>query len=649
MARCMDKGTERVYKPAYRVIMQSSIVGLSLLGSVIASCGDGSQSRQSVSADSAISTVDLLRVDDLAIEAWNDATEQRFDQSLEKAERAVKLDGASHRAWYTLGRTLFAERKYEAAAQKFRRAAELDTSCSMCTTGLVTSLAFSGDSRAARQVAVRAAEVPPHTILHSSLSLLARGKDEHRARLRELAAEHPREPMVYLLIAGVEELAGDSAAALDAATKAIELDPQFGLAYATRSLLRDENTDRGAVRDDLGRALAAGATYPAVLANRGRIENQMRPGDGLEDTQRAIAMYGPDHAPSGVHVSLAAISYARGDLSTAKRALLDAAVRHGNSGFFYPTDTQESFLSWIAAARSHGERDDVHWYFLAVAAHFEQQNMEGKKFAAKVVELDSSWPLAWFVLGHFQDYLGDTKLAAESFLRAARAEPRFGFAWTRAADALRRCGDLKGADDACLQLGRHCPDWAIGLGFLAERDLENERYDAAIRKATRSLAGKWSADVLYVRSQARRALRDRDGELRDLQLSVGASPTPRALLARGRYWLEANQSEAGLKDLFAAHAQAGPDSAIGRQASALIAPYFDACSSCGGAGGRTESRYVTCGFCGGSGSIGLGSQGVGAAALQTRNQCSSCTGGRRWENVFVECDACGGSGQVRKR
>lgn len=608
----------------------------------------GSQPATPISGENRLSEEvrRLLEADDLAIRAWMDMNETRFSQGLEKAEQAAAIDPDSPRVRRAVARGFLLTERYGRATAAFRAALELDEADSASWCGLVFAHCLSSEWVQARSAAIERARSTPNDILLADATLLSKSVPDMVQLCERISAANPSEPLAHLVLASAKFVANDRPGAFSAASRAIALDPQFALAYEMRAIVGSNTLSNEKLLDHT-KAIELGADFATPYANRAIMYQRVDPRNGLEDAQAAVRLCPPSRVSPATYIAIAQVHYVQGDIGGAQAAITAASLAGDFAGYIYFGDDEGAFKRWIATQKPSGPNDAVYWYLRGVAADSDGRVTEARDCFQEAVRISPEWFSPQFCLAHVYRHLREEAAATEWFVRAARVEPRFGPACSMALLMLQKAGEADRAEQAAEILARHHPHWPVGLRMLAERDLAGGRYEQAIRRTTESLYTIWNEDALYVRSQARRELGDMQGEKNDLDLSILTGKSPRALLARGRAFLKLKQVGPAVEDLLQAKRLSPAGSLVAVEAWGLVREYVVTCDDCAGSGYHTLQRYTTCSMCGGSGSVGFGTEGQGTAALRPKNVCRRCNGTQTaWETVNEPCQTCGGN-QVR--
>nr|WP_245215692.1 tetratricopeptide repeat protein [Pararoseomonas baculiformis] len=299
----------------------------------------------------------------LADIAWRRGQPDLAEPHFLRARQVAPREAVPEHAW---GRFLVMRGRTDEAAAAFRAALERNPS-SPARLDLADLLTAKGDPAAAeplyREVLAREpGRTGARHALGNALLLLGR-LDDARSELQAASEADPRNPLPVHLLGVVEARRGDRAAALAAMTRALEIEPRFAEAHATRgSLLVAEGQmeaalaayrsalearpgfvpallGAGMIQQSLGRVAEAERVFRDVLQHDANsvvalnnlawiaAESRRNLSEAEEWARRAASL-----APASAEVrsTLGWVHRARGDLRKAVEAL-EAADRLGTS------------------------------------------------------------------------------------------------------------------------------------------------------------------------------------------------------------------------------------------------------------------------------------------------------------------------------
>jgi len=318
-------------------------------------------------------------------------------------------------------------------------------------------------------------------------------RDEALAGFRLAAAIHPGLPIVHFNIGVCLGQAGDSAAAADSFSRAIEVDRTFGLAFLDRGCMRLRLGDPSAALADLDEAVRLRPTEARAYANRAGA--RLRLGDSeraLQDAARAIELR-PRYAFA--HEQRGRAHLARRDLTGAIDELTKALEIAPQA------DTYNSrAIARLSLRDWKGVIDDC----------------------TEAIRLDPDYVRPYNNRARARFELGDDPRGLEDCDEALRRDPRNGIALEQRAPARVRTGDFRGAlADYAAAIGLRGPDDPVHL-----------------------------AHLLKERGTLHHALGEFDAALADFEEALRLAPRyAEALAARGATRLQTGRTQAAIDDL----------------------------------------------------------------------------------------------------
>ena len=615
------------------------------------SCGGREEATGSRGVGSAqvVAMLDTARAQNRTREAWLAFNEGRYEQSAKLANEAIELDARCAQAWTALGYALLSRERWESSSAAFEKAQSL-LQCAdrAVAVGLMFSRIGLQDWPAAKLAIAQNATDHPNSILCDAPSYPNLEPTDRVAAATKLARANPQQAVAHYVLGCALNSVSNWKGAASAFQRACELDPTFLVALECQAIALSNDGRRSDAAAIHTRCIESGATFATPWAGRADATRVVDPKGAIRDYIEAIRRCPDRLASRKWNVSLGCARFESGDTDGAMQAFTDAIIAHGGAAYLHLGRTPEEAATMLARWIDSSPNNPFVCYEQGViAALVQKDHAEAARHFKRAAEIRPDWAAALFCLASEEEELGKSVEAMEGFLRAAKAEPRCAVAWLRAGKALLDAGERERAKEAYAAAFRAHPNWAPMLRAQAWVALLEGEYSKCIEIETTALSIEWDADSLYRRGKARMESGDVAGGLVDMDQSIQWSPSARANLARGLYRVAHKQVDAGIDDLLHAQAAVNQDSPIHEDAWKALRPLVKVCSSCGGDGGHSESERVLCMLCAGSGSSGVGSQGVGNNAL--RNQCATCGGsGRVHQNKYTSCGACGGAGIVRR-
>ncbi len=280
--------------------------------------------------------------------------------------------------------------------------------------------------------------------------------------------------------------AGDLAAAIEAYTTAIQLNPQYAEAYNNRGNAHDDSGDPHSAIEDYTRAIECKPDYATAHYNRGIVRKSIGDIEGaLADYDRAIALK-PDYAEAYTNRGNARDDSgdqqgALEDYNSALRIKPDYDIAYNNRGVVYKTlgDMDRAIADYSEAIRLNP--DYAVAYNNRGSARKTQGDIDGalEDFTA-AIRIDPDYALAYNNRGAILLDQEAYDAAIEDFTAAIRSSPEYIDAHYNRGLTLRRKGDARAA----------IPDYQryLDLGG-GQRDGDQEQVEATIRELQAALNG----------------------------------------------------------------------------------------------------------------------------------------------------------------
>ena len=180
--------------------------------------------------------------------------QERMDEALETAKRAIELDDQDANSFFTIGRVYLARREYDLAIDALEHALELNPSLAVTYCGLGDSLAYEGRLDEAIENFEVAIRLSPHDPFrwafysYRSLAHLFRGEYEEAASWARKSVQIPNAQYWARahLVAALGQL-GDEEQASDAVAELKKVKPEFSIAFAREHLFYLKREDQIAI------------------------------------------------------------------------------------------------------------------------------------------------------------------------------------------------------------------------------------------------------------------------------------------------------------------------------------------------------------------------------------------------------------------